>query len=60
MVMNWMNGNWGGGMLTSSLERVNMLNDDKIQKPNPSNEITTTNPILKDLVVSKEVSKHVI
>jgi hypothetical protein len=47
-------------MLTSLLEGVSMPNDDNTQKLNPSTTIATTNPITKDLVVSKEVSKHVI
>jgi hypothetical protein len=33
-------------MFISLLEGVNVLNDDKIQEPNPSIEITTANPII--------------
>jgi hypothetical protein len=47
-------------MLPSLLEGVSMPNDDNTQKLDPSTMTTTTNPITKDLVVSKEVSKHVI
>jgi hypothetical protein len=37
-----------------------MPNDDNTQKRDPYTTTATTNPITKDLVVSKEVSKHVI
>jgi hypothetical protein len=42
-------------MLASSLKGVNMPNDENIDALDPSIEIVATNPITKDLVVSKEV-----
>ncbi len=36
-----------------------MPNDENTNALNPSTEIVTTNPITKDLVVSKEIIKHV-
>jgi hypothetical protein len=59
MAMNWVSGNWGG-MLTSLLQGVSMPNDDNTQKVDPYTTAATTNPITKDLVVSREESKHVI
>ncbi len=47
-------------MLISLLEGVSMPHDDNTQKLDPSTTTATTNPITKDLVVSKEVNKHVI
>jgi beta-glucanase (GH16 family) len=36
-----------------------MPNDENIDTPNPFADIVATNPITKDLVVSKEFNKHV-
>ncbi len=47
-------------MFTSLLEGVSMLHDDNTQKLDPSTTTATTNLITKDLVVSKEMNKHVI
>jgi hypothetical protein len=47
------------GMLASSLEGVNMPNDENIDALDPSAKIVVVNLIIKDLVVSKEVNKQV-
>jgi hypothetical protein len=47
------------GMLASSLEGVNMPNDENIDALDPSAKIIVVNLIIKDLVVSKEVNKQV-
>jgi hypothetical protein len=46
-------------MFASSPEGVNMPNDENIDALDPYVEIVVANPITKDLVVSKEVNKHV-
>ncbi len=46
-------------MLASSLEGVNMPNDENIDALDPSAKIIVVNLIIKDLVVSKEVNKQV-
>ncbi len=46
-------------MLASSLEGVNMPNDENIDALDPSAKIVVVNLIIKDLVVSKEVNKQV-
>jgi hypothetical protein len=38
---------------------MNMPNDENTNAPDPSVEIATANSITKELVVSKEVNKHV-
>ncbi len=58
MGMNWVSGNQGG-TLASSLKGMNMPNDENTNAPDPSVEIATANSITKELVVSKEVNKHV-
>ncbi len=58
MGMNWVNGN-SGGTLTSSPKGVSMPNDENIDALDPSLESVVANLITKDLIVSREVNKHV-
>jgi hypothetical protein len=49
-------GEWeSGGTFVSSLEQMSMPTDENIDAPHPFVEIIATNPITKDLVVSKEL-----